>query len=241
MRDGLHYAARGIFLTAGPPGGHTSSEFHFLWNAAGTPSLSDIHTLTDDVIGFWNTVPTGGSSYAPGHWYGPQVSRTPNASELAIYSLDPADPHHYYGSPVNVKTWNLTTGVGTGPPLPNECCAVLSYRADYGTDPEHGGTTRPRADDRGRIYFGPLDVNAINDVVIVSGLHQAQIHPNVSDSLLGGISTLKTATQGHSFTLSVWSRKLQTFKPVLDKAMNVDFDTQRKRGLATSLLTWTVA
>jgi hypothetical protein len=62
--------------------------------------------------------------------------------------------------------------------------------------------------------------------------------PNVMNALIGSAKKLKTDVQVGSFTWSVWSRKEQLFKDVVDYAVNNDFDTQRRRSSGQSLQMW---
>jgi hypothetical protein len=233
-RDMLHYAARASLLCGGPQSGHVSNEFHFAWAGTGTPATSDWNALATDVAGFYVTSSSAG--HPSGYYLSPAVSRVANAHEVAIYALDMADPAHYYGSPVTVGSFTIATGF-TGQGMPNEVAVVVSYRADYGSDPEHGGTTRPRADDRGRIYFGPLDA-AASGTLTVLGLSVPVVSSALLTLLSAQISLLATTAFSHHWQMMVWSRKRQQMKEAISKAINQDFDTQERRGLATTLQTW---
>lgn len=235
-RDGTHWAMRATFTTTGPRSGTTSNAHYFRWTAAGTPSTADLSSLAGDVATFWNGA-SGGSSTI-GYYLGSQILRGTGAFAIDAYSLDLADPRHYFGSPVQTYLKNLGTPANLFP-IPNECAVVLSYRAAYGSDPEHDGVTRPRASDRGRMYFGPLNTSSMLNASAPNGTIVVNVAPAVLTNIQNAATALKPAVATHNFEWSVWSRKEQLFKPVADIALDNSFDTQRRREVEPSpLLTW---
>jgi hypothetical protein len=237
MRDGTKFACKAVFLCAGPKSGKISNEFHFVWQGPGTATLTDFGNLATDVAGFYNTmVVATGSNVAT--FLGNQFSRATNLSAVDVYDIDTANPRDYYGTPVATGTFTLAAA-GTGTlSLPNEVAATVSFRADYGGDPEHGMGTRPRADDRGRVYIGPLLQNALAMVTLPTGQKLPTLEPSFMSTCLGALTTMANQSFVHKFRFSTWSRKTQAFKEVVSKAMNNDPDTQQRRSLATSLLSW---
>src|SRR5262249_44391393 len=158
-------------------------------NGTGNPTSTDWGALCADVKKFYTgTFGAGDHTYA---YLGKQVFTAGNVHEVALYELDVSDPAHYFGSPVNVLPFNIAT-TGATNPLPNEVAAVVSLRAAYGTDPEHNGTLRPRADDRGRFYFGPLDGTALDSVAQANGTHVAYLGFACITTLKEAIQQLKT-------------------------------------------------
>lgn len=239
-RDGNSWAVKTIFTTAGPKSGKTSSEFHFIWDTVsnGQPLNTDLANLHTSVQHFWNG--TAGGATTVGYYMGPQVYRGSNGTEIASYNLDllaDGPPANHYGSPVNITNFTLGAAA-TSNPLPNECAATLSYRADYGTDPEHGLRTRPRADDRGRIYIGPLCDAATSTASIPNGTSYAILYATFVTRCLTQLSGLRTEAAGFRWTLAVWSRKRHQLKPAIDKAMDNNYDTMRKREVVNPLQTW---
>jgi hypothetical protein len=147
---------------------------------------------------------------------------------LDVYNLDLLDDKHHFGSPV--QTYLKTPGTpGTSNPLPNEVAVSLSYRAAYGTDPEHDGVQRPRAQDRGRTYIGPLQTGAIATATAPNGTVVAVVDPTFITRILTSFTTLRVNAFGHQFDLSVWSRHDHQLKEAFYKAVDNSFDTQRKR------------
>jgi len=237
-RDFLHWAARVSFTTNGPQSGKTSNEFHFQWNGAGTPASTDLSNLVGDVQAFYNSHTGGPQSLCA--FMGPQIYRGAGACEIALYALDLNDPAHYYGSPAAVNFFTLGAAADSNP-FPNEVAACISYRAEYLTDPEHDLTNRPRADDRGRWYIGPLCQGSSQVAAAPNGTTVAELATNLIAQGLRATTDLKLQANTHSFGLSVWSRKKQLFKPVAFKAVDTHFDTQRRREVEPSLLSWQAA
>lgn len=229
-RNGQSWAIRTTFLTGGPQSGTTSSTLCFD-TTAGPATIPTVNTLLADVKTFF---------LALAQYYGPQVSRGANLTESAAYDLDLADIHHAFGSPVTLLMWTMGTSTNLNP-LPNEMAAALSIRADYGTDPEHGGTTRPRADDRGRIYVGPLNLAAVSAASTPLGLTYAVVDPGFVTAMSNAITALKSAASGHGFDLAVWSRKNAILKDAIFKSVDNSFDVQRRREVEPpGVHTWTI-
>jgi hypothetical protein len=175
------------------------------------------------------------SSTNPVHTFiSESVDRGATASEVALHAVTLGSD--ILGVPLYVAQFALGAPAGSGPPLPLECCGVLSFRADYGSDEEFGTRTRPRASDRGRTYLGPLTTQALGISSDTDPL------PIISFQLVNyallGLSALQGALAAQSFALGVWSRKLAACRPVKDIAMNQEWDTLRKRGDKTASLTW---
>lgn len=130
------------------------------------------------VIGFYTTMNT---SQAMGGYFGQSRSRVANACTVQTYELDGflhGEPH---GSPISVQQFTLPAGAPTE--APDQCAVVLAYHGILSALPEHGAfatrpsdekaidegapathsaKTRPRAELRGRQFFGPLSMQAID-------------------------------------------------------------------------------
>lgn len=130
-----------------------------------------------------------------------------------------------HGSPF--ATGIITPGTVGTDSLPSELAACLSFRGGYGTDVEFGagGTTRPRARDRGRVFIGPLKRGAVTESspteegLIVGGCCQSLV--SAGDALKGDAT----------YTWSVWSRKKASLEAVTDVWADNAFDVQRRRGV----------
>lgn len=237
-RDPQRLAARVTFKAAGTNGGTVGNTFYFHFRGPGNPVLTDWQAICTAVKALWTHIPP--SAPALQTFISGAVSRITNDAEVAIYQLDFADPHHLFGSPVHVEPWTLG-GTGLGQPLPNEVALVVSLRADYGTDPEHSGSSRPRADDRGRIYLGPFTVDANSSTgADTYGRVISQPHINLLTNLLYGVPALWHAAIAANFDWSVCSRKGAVLKPILYWANDQQWDTQRRRGASDPLNSWTM-
>ncbi len=235
-RDPMRLVARAIIACSGDASGKISNDFAFVFLGTVSPTVSDWDNIANRVIDFYN-LSRGGTGPIASR-LGPQVSRVTNACEVAVYQIDMADPHHYFGSPVHVVpfTMGATSSVT---PLPNEVAVVLSLRTAYGTDPEHAGTLRPRGSDRGRLYLGPWSTDQIATVSLPDGTHVAQLANATQQSIVKAAEGLYTDDSVlANATWSIWSRKEAQFKSILDYALDLEFDTQRRRGNPTPLQTW---
>jgi hypothetical protein len=233
--DPRHIAVRATFVSAGDKSASASNTFYFRWSATGTPVATDWAAAMTAVQHFYTASPTG-TSLKVQQFLGRQISGATNASELATYEIDTTDIHHAFGSPVSVQPF--TVAVGAAGPWPQESAIALSFRAAYGTDPEHDGTTRPRASDRGRVYIGPLDRSAGVAVLTPIGTYMTVADPGVTDLLAKAAKALFAAAQTAGWIWSIWSRKQGVFKDVADYAVNDDFDSQRRRSSGQALQNW---
>lgn len=235
-RDGLSAAVRVVWPTTGPKSGTTSNTLYARWIGVGTPSTTDYDTAMADIWKFFNGASGGTGTIT--YYLGPQIYRATNSVLMDAYSMDLASTNNVFGSPV--RTAQKTPGAPAATsPLPNEVAMTLSYRAGYGSDPEHVGTTRPRASDRGRLYLGPLHTGVMGSVTAPNGTITVNIQAAIIIAVLSAYSTLKTDLAGHSWTLSVWSRKERLLKDVAYKAMDNSLDTQRRREVEPpSLQAW---
>lgn len=193
-----------------------------------TFALSDVTVGIDDfgittAFGdFYSAVQTG-SGEALGEYLNDTIVRTDG---LLIELID--DP----GTPPNAPYF---TGTATLPgansnPLPQEVAMVLSYyTADYLTTPTPGRS-------RGRVYIGPLTVDAMTD----GGLNTAAVpSANFKNVLQEAASNLKSTLESNGTPWSVWSRAAGTFEPIIAGWVDNEFDTQRRRGREQTLKsTW---
>jgi hypothetical protein len=126
---------------------------------------------------------------------------------------------------------------------------TLGYRSAYGTDPEHGataslpssdqaidegapashtGVTRPKARDRGRIYFGPVTSGA---VTVTSGTPGGTVDSAFKVNLIAAFKDLAAAVSAAtpSSSLVVWSRRAAGVKPVAFLYVDEGSTYQRRR------------
>lgn len=207
------------------------NDFYFLTAAAVTT------TDTDDIAlflqGFYNTVNAPGT-VAISQLLGHQVSRTIEPT-LRYYDVTA----HLNGSPAGspfltrplgaVITANPANPIG----LPAEVALCLTYKSAYGTDgefgpidPATGKKSRPRARDRGRLYIGPLNVDAMSTSGSLGDMRPSAAATN---ALVGAGAVLMGEVTP---SWAVWSRRGATMEPVTGGWSDNAFDTQRRRGSA---------
>jgi hypothetical protein len=169
--------------------------------------------------------------------------------------------HDLFGQGITIKTYDLTSHLGgtpTGPPItsvttipaiavtdsnpiPDGCCAALSYRADYGTAPEfvrdpvtHKVTARPRSRYRSRSYFGPV---AVHSLLTDSTTKRTKFSSTfLNDALLAlkGIARLTDAAS-NIWQLVVHSKKDATVRPAIAAWADDRPDYQRRRADQSSV------
>lgn len=129
------------------------------------------------------------------------------------------------GSPVYTRNFPNNLGLVTAStPLPAEVALCLSFNSSYGIDAEFAPGARPRARDRGRIYFGPLGSDACTSTTANRPIPAA----GVINSLLGAGKDLRDANT--TIRWCTWSRKAARMSPVILCSVDDAFDTQRRRG-----------
>jgi len=177
-------------------------------SSVGTAVTSDLIEALQD---FWTDIQTSGD--ALGNLLGHVVDRSTGGT-IEIYDITTHLDGSPHGSPIAMGTFTIPAPIGTAAPLPEGCAAVCSFRADYGTDVEFGTGTRPRARDRNRFYFGPLDPATC---LTLAGDFSTRLSTTLQDTLLQAIVGLDTIISGaDSWALQVWSRKNAAVKePVL--------------------------
>lgn len=207
-------------------------------------SLSDdqIIALSDILPAFVNTAPPG-SSTALGYYLSPSISRATNDAEVTLTDIsNQLGLHEPAGSPFSIIPFTPTGTSGSGG-LPEQVCQTISFRANYGTDPEFGTHLRPRASDRNRLYFGPLSSTTIQaDSETPSRIEFATTFlDNCSNSLTKLQTDLAgdTGTDSSAPSLVAWSRKEAAVKPCVDYSQQLFPTTQRRRIDSRPPLMWT--
>lgn len=155
------------------------------------------------------------------------LSRGTLASKVNVY--DRAAP----GSPLLSYPWTLPAVLsGAGPELPQEVAVVASFHGDLSGVPERSGSTRPASRRRGRVFIGPLHVDALQEG---AGGGQPQT-PQVN--LIGAINSAlndlrdSAALAALDAVWEVYSEAAGAGYPVVGGYVDDAFDTQRRRGQA---------
>ena len=234
--SGFNWQAKVTFPCGGVPSGKVSNSFNLLWSGTGTPAVSDLDAAQAAISAFYKTAHS--PDIALNQFLGVQVQRGLLNTETAFYNVDIGADTNQLGSPVHVVMWDVG-GSPSGTAIPNEVACCYSYRADYGTDPEHLGTQRPRAQDRGRIYFGPLTTaSLVNKPGAVSATTYAGVSLSLVSSLLKAGTALVSQLSAATWHLAVWSRHDKVYKQAVQHAVDDSFDTQRKRAIDDPLQSW---
>lgn len=190
----------------------------------------------DPVVGalsmFFNAVTAGGSKIA--NFLSPELKRTGSPVHYDVFNLVGHLDGSPHGSPVYSTDGGLQPSISANG-LPGEVACVLTTRANGWDEqpveaPDGGdaGTAldRPRQRYSGRMFFGPLDINAIS---MVGGV--CRPHPNLLLTLQEASVRLQAALFDVDASWCVWSRKDATFRLVTDVQTDDAFDTQRRRGV----------
>lgn len=222
--------------------GLTTQFFNVTTSELVTPLSADLGNLTSAMIAFLNSnPPTRGEQLS--EFISPAASRGANASELASYDVSNAlGLHELAGSPWSVSAFTLNA-TGNNP-LPEQVCQTVAWRANYGADPEFGTHDRPRADDRNRMYLGPLVTN------VIQSDSESPIRTEFTTDFLSLISaafdqmvTAFTANTGGTANVAIqlvaWSRKLAAVKPAAEFSQQLFPTTQRRRLDVRPNLVWT--
>lgn len=179
---------------------------------------------------FYNTA-HGTAGRSLGSWLSTSLSRTVKPI-YRFYDITADLAGTPAGSPLFTLNAlaNLANNV-SGEGLPAEVAYALSFRGDFGADVEFAAGSRPRARDRGRIYFGPLGLDAV-----VTGGPGVKANPSagLKDSVLQAGAFLRDEA---TTEWVVWSRAGAKVTPVTVVSIDDAFDTQRRRGEAPTAKT----
>lgn len=194
--------------------------------------FTNIGAVFTGITNFMTTVPSGGVA-APGAYLSGCADHGSNHCTMTAYDITGAlGLHQDHGGPVATQNFTLPTLAGGWAGFPEGCAAVLSYRGNYGTDVEFGGTppghTRPRARDRNRFYFGPLNSQATTTDI---STNRCKFKPQFITDMLLAFNTLSQAkiAGGDTWLLRVWSRTDAALKVPTEAWMDDRIDYQRRR------------
>lgn len=212
----------------GLPQDRVMNDFAFATGST-APSSGEITDVVGLVNNFYRDVPGSGIN-VPSSYISESIDRAATHT-IEVYSITASG----LGSPIAVEPWLGPVTAGFSTALPNEVAAVLSFHAtQVGIAEEAPGGTRPRARRRGRIYFGPLAIEASR---------YFDPNPRLVDEFLTSLRTaagnLRDASVLEGVPWSVWSRADQVLRPVTGGWTDNEPDTQRRRGnIATTRVVW---
>lgn len=219
------------------------------WAVAG-PTPSNTAGAINSVVGAFNAFYNAATGVIGiGTWISPTISRVTNACTLRLYdltaNLGEGDLH---GSPMAVSPFTLSAS-SVPEPLPEEVAVVLTIEGegrstaaveivDPTPEPRSEFDSRLALKDRpkqrrtGRVFIGPLNQGAVQDVADI-----ARPHTSMRDDILAAAVELNdnltaiNPVEGE-IGLGVWSRVDATVRFVEAFSMDNSFDTQRRRGNA---------
>ena len=201
--------------------------FNMVYQAgAFTPAFADVPALLTSWVTKFTTTQTGQTINAAGY-IGVGMSRNTNSSLIRAYDISNHLDGTPHGAPVATQSFTLTSA-GAVQPLAEGVCLVITLQAAYGSDVEFAPGARPRARDRGRIYFGPLNANAQTEEGTTNRCIPTSAIKTDLTKWIQACNTL-TAAGADTYSLGVWSRKNAGVKTLVECSVDDRFDYQRRR------------
>jgi hypothetical protein len=215
---------RSTFTSLSPIVDNVSQDLSYV-ATIGVAAQADVISLVSQVGASYSTLPAG-ATHTAAYYIGPVMSATANAHLIQAYDITTHLDGSPHGSPVVVSTFGLT-GTRSAAALPEGVCAAITLQAPYGSDVEFAPGTRPRARDRGRIYFGPLSASGVT----TDASQRVIITAAAGADLLKWIKSINTLTTpgGTTWVLGVWSRKNAGIKVLQEAYIDDRPDYQRRR------------
>jgi hypothetical protein len=161
------------------------------------------------------------------------VSRLSNAALINVTNVTA----HLDGTPAGSPFASVHWTVGTTPsttPIPEGCSIALSYRSDYGSDPEfvrdpvtHKVTGRPRATHRNRIFFPTNEQHLVQDPTS----HRAKVGGSWATRISTWLNAVKTLADlaANIYYWRQWSKKTARVLPIVQASWDDRPDYQRRR------------
>jgi len=172
--------------------------------------------LTD----FYNTA--AGSDPEVAVFLGGSRTRVADACSFRVYNISTHLNGSPAGPPILVEPWTLG-GSTTGDNLPFESAVAFSFHGLDASIPEFGPGTRPKSRHRGRVFLGPLKL----DAVTANALGRV----DVSSSFIGSLASAGEALISDTTDRwVVWSRRNAAVYPVVGGWVDDATDSQRRRG-----------
>ncbi len=177
-----------------------------------------------------------GQAFAVVQYFSKAITRLQNAHQVHVYDITgKLDGKTPTGPPIYSTVFGATMANSTGSPdpMPDECAVVMSLNMgpipgvpEFAKDPLSGKETRPAARLRGRIFLGPLCMNAISPGTpdpVVNAAFQ-------TDIIAGAQGALGVGTWLDSIVWAVWSRSNASLTDVTRVCVDNLFDIRNRRG-----------
>jgi len=206
------------------------SSIHLVYHSDVVSDFSSIGDVINAIVTNFSTPPTG-HAHAADEYLSSVMDNSSAAVTYEVYDITTHLDGSPAGAPVAISTHGRGTSISTRN-LPDGVAATVSYRADYGTDVEFAPGARPRARDRNRFYFGPLNLSAISDDSIT---HRTKLDGEFIQVMLKTLFNLSNTVDvsTNQWNLRVWSRKNAAIKLPILGWMDDRPDYQRRRSDAT--------
>lgn len=182
-----------------------TNTFHYETPSVASSVLEDLSALTAH---FYTDVPTGNGAALQAH-LSPELV---GPLTIRCYDLADATPR------VPLRVEEFTLSAGELQPLPDEVAVVCSFQ---------GGSVSgvPQARRRGRLFIGPLNIDALN---VASG--RAVPDPDIISILKSSMKDLQDGAAALGISWGVYSPTDNELVPATNGWVDNDFDTIRKRG-----------
>lgn len=194
----------------------------FAFKNAGAPAAGDFTDMFNLVDGFFNDIQT--STLSVGAHISNQVDRGAT-HEFQGWVISAGA----MGSPDAVEAWLGPNTTSTGNAMPTECAGVLSFHADLTGILEESGATRPRARRRGRVFIGPLNLDALDTTSAPYPLKT----PFMTTLRQAASALIAASTPDHPWC--VWSRTDAVLREVVGGWTDNAPDTQHRRGFTATV------
>lgn len=194
--------------------GNAEDQFVNTFYFTGTrPLAGDLLALTNHVQSFYSAVAAGGGSSIAS--FMGKLTDAPGA-RVKIYDMSDLPPRQPLQDLIYEPTGH---GTGTGPNLPNELAACLSYSAAPATG-------IPMARRRGRIYLGPFGLEALEGAGTSDNHVSTQLRTAATKAALD--LAAQCAVDGYIW--AVHSTAGAFAAPIARVWMDDAWDIQRRRG-----------
>lgn len=203
------------------------SSFGLVYETAGGTNAADPQQLGDDLASWFISTPLSASGPIT-QYLGQSIDRSSNSASIEVFDITGHLNGSAHGSALHISPFTPTAGA-TSAAFPEGIAAVLSFRANYLTDPEFGSGTRPRARDRGRIYFGPLDASVIHKEPTTNRAQFSSAFLTDLQHYMESLVSFTLPTSGNTYSWMVWSRKNAATKTVTQGWLDDRPDYQRRR------------
>jgi hypothetical protein len=169
----------------------------------------------------------------------PSIDRGVNHSSWAVYDISGHLNGTPAGGPVAAGSFTLGPAV-SAKACPEGVAICVGWRAAYGSDVEFGpvvppetGPSRPRARDRNRLYFGPLDGETLE---LDPSTQRTRLAQSVLSDVLIACNAMGESPPPGWYP-RVWSRKNAAVKPPVEWFTDDRPDYQRRRSDPSTIRT----